>query len=32
VHTLEREVRAVDRGSLEAGAHAEETDEDGALV
>jgi hypothetical protein len=32
VQTLEREVRAVDRGSLEAGAHAEETDEDGALV
>jgi len=32
VQTLEREVRGVDRGSLEAGAHAEETDEDGALV
>lgn len=32
VHALEREVRAVDRGSVEAGAHEEETDEDGALV
>ncbi len=32
VHTLEREVRAVDRGSIEAGALGTETDEDGAFV